>query len=103
MLKVWLVFKMGGGGDKPYTKAVNQDIFSQFFKSTTKITIFSKKPGYFKDKPNSRHTSKTFQQKLCFFGGGGEGSWLFGLFSGDKDDYSDVKNMTWMLAPFRRS
>ena len=33
-------------GDKLYTKVVIQDIFSQFFKSTTKVTIFSKKPGY---------------------------------------------------------
>ena len=36
----------GGGLDKPYTKAVKQDIFSQFFKSTAKVTFFSIKPGY---------------------------------------------------------
>ena len=36
-------FQNGGGGrDKPYTKAVKQDIFSQFFKSTAEVTIFQK-------------------------------------------------------------
>ena len=37
----------GGKGGKPYTKAVKQDIFSQFFKSTTKVAFFSENPGYF--------------------------------------------------------
>ena len=33
-------------GDKPYTKAVKQDIFSHF----SKVTIFSKQPDYLTEK-----------------------------------------------------
>ena len=39
ILKVWLFSKMG---DKPNTKAVKQDIFSQFLQSRTKVTIKKK-------------------------------------------------------------
>ena len=66
-------------GDKPYTEAVKQDIFSQFFESTAKVTIFSKKPGYLikmSGQTNSRYISKTFSTKimfLFFLGGGGLG------------------------------
>ena len=35
------------GGDKPYTKAVKQDIFSQFFKGSTICNNYSKKGNYF--------------------------------------------------------
>ena len=44
--KFWSFLEFGSFskmGDKPYTKAVKQDIFSQFFKSTTKVTIFFQK------------------------------------------------------------
>ena len=43
ILKVWLFFKNGGTNVTHYTKVVNQDSFSQFFKSTTKV-FFSKSP-----------------------------------------------------------
>ena len=48
----FLVFRRKwGGGDKPYTKAVKQDVVSQFFKSTTKVKIFFKEaPAIFTKK-----------------------------------------------------
>ena len=77
-------------GDKRYTKAVKQDIFGQFFKSTTKVTIFFQKPLLVWLKVWTNLTSDAyFQQKLCFE----EKSWRFGLFSGDIGDYSDA----WMI------
>ena len=56
-----------GGQNLHQASVVKQDIFSQSFKSTTEVTIFSK-------------YSYVFGEKL----------WHFGLFSGDKGDYSDV-------------
>ena len=66
----------GGGGNKPYTKAVKQDIFSQFFKSNNffiKARLFPLKS---EDKPNSKYISKTFSTKTV----SGEKSWLLDCF-----------------------
>ena len=54
-------------GEQAYTKAVKQDIFSQFFK--TNSNNFSRKARLFcglkrEDKPNSRYISRTFVKKL---------------------------------------
>ena len=61
-LKIWLFSKME---DK-------QDTFSQLFNSTTKVTIFFKKPGYLDLKVKTNLTADTyqrqFQQKPCFGG-----------------------------------
>ena len=37
----------GGGGDKPYTKTVKQDVLSRLFKDTTIEQQFFKNHGYF--------------------------------------------------------
>ena len=63
----------GGGGGKPYTKAVKQDIFWSVFQKYNKGTIFFfRKTLQFslksEDKPNSRYTSKTFSTKTMLCG-----------------------------------
>ena len=62
-------------------------IFSQLFKSTAKVKMFSKSPAISlkgESRPDSRYISKPFSTKSVVFLG--EGSRLSGLFSGDKGD-----------------
>ena len=96
-------------GDKPYTKAVKQHVFSQFFKTVAKVTIFFKKAQLFwlkgKDKPNSRYVSKTFSTELFFVE-------LLDCFRGTKLTtvmcvWSKLRlkqvTLIWVLASFRRT
>ena len=80
--------------DKPYTKAAEPEVFSQFFKGTTIKKQFFKKARLFwpksEDKPDADRYGRLFQQKAMFCG---EKLWLLGLLSGDKGDYIDV----WMM------
>ena len=68
--------------------------FQSIFQKYSKSNNFFKTAGLFRlnseDKPKSRYISKTFSTKPMFLW---KISWLFGLFSEDKGDYSDV----WMI------
>ena len=61
-------------------------MFGECFKSTTKVTIVSKKPGYLED------YGRLFNKNHVL--GGNRG-----MFSGDKGDYSDAIKIT--VASFR--
>ena len=80
-------------GDKPHTKAVKQDVCSQFLKAQ-QLNRFFKKAWLFweksEDKPKIRWMSKSFQWKTTLLW---KALWLFGLFSRDEGDYIDV----WMI------
>ena len=55
-------------GVKPHTKAVKQDVCSQFLKVRQLSHVFKKRAAILRrksGKPNINWMSKTFQRKLC--------------------------------------
>ena len=81
-------------GDKPYTRAVKQDILVNIPNGQQLSNNFSKKSSNFDSKVRTNLTADTYrrlsQQKTMFFW---EKIVAFLLFSGDKGDCSDV----WMI------
>ena len=82
-------------GDKPYTKAVKQDILVKFSKVQQSSNNFSKKRWLYQlkseDKANSTYISKSFSTKSYAFVD--EIVAFMGCFLGIKIDYIDV----WMI------
>ena len=63
--------------NKPYTKAVKQDVFSQFLKGRTiKVTIFKKKQAILTKTLQQVHIEDFFNKTYGF----GKKLWLFRLF-----------------------